>query len=161
MNTSLKIGAIAFLILAAVTLLQIKVDREYINHAPTEGQEAGIVLQTGHAYEQTFIARRPTITRLGIFLRPVQTSLPAEEVTVEVQHRETLLGQAVIPASFIDAEGSSQVRFTPALSVPAGEPVTISISVPPALSERIRLQQRVVDSTFDASNVAFTVDSLG
>ena len=155
-----KICAITALAGSGVCLLFIKTDREYINLAPTEGIDAGMVLEAGHLYEQTFIARRPTITRLGLFLRPTQTSIPLGDVAIEVRDKEKTLGQAALPLAFIDTEGAAQIRFSPPLTVTEQQAITIVISVPPPLSGAVRLQQRDLDDTFDATNVSFVRDGV-
>lgn len=150
-------AASILLLLVGAALFTARTDREYINLQPSEGVPHGIVLESGHVYEQTFIARRPNLTRLGIFLRPAAEPLPADTLTVTINHSQ---GQRTLelPASVIDPEGATYLRLAPPLRTTLGEPVRFTINVPPSVSRALRAQIRERDRTFDAANVALTID---
>lgn len=153
----LKVTVSVLLLLAGAALLSTDTDREYINLQPSEGEPHGVVLESERTYAQTFIARRTTITRLGVFLRPAAPEDPDSELTLTIRHGES---ERIMPisTSLIDPEGSTFVRLQPPFRTAHGEPVTFALSVPPAASRTVRAQVRERDSTFDASNVVFTID---
>ncbi|HLD25992.1 MAG TPA: hypothetical protein VJC05_03050 [Candidatus Andersenbacteria bacterium] len=146
------------LIAVGILLFTADTDREYINLAPTEGIDSGLILEAGTSYQQDFIARRTSLTRLGLFFRPVAIHPGDDSIEVNVLRGSSLLATRSIPASVIDAEGAAQVRFDPPLATEPGEVITITIAVPAELSGAVRLQQRELDATFDASNVTLTVN---
>jgi hypothetical protein len=152
-----KLVLAVLLFAVGAALFMVRTDREYINLVPTEGTPHGSVLMSGQSVKQTFIARRRTITRLGVFLRPAQPDIPSGNVTLTVKRGEQILAEQIIPTSFVDAEGAAQVRFDPPLKVNPSEELTLQVSVPPELTQALRLQQRLLDDTFDATNTTLTI----
>lgn len=158
-----KIGFLSRLFLgiilaaAGISLARAHSDRQYISLAPTEGVAHGIVLQADATYQQTFIATRRSLTRLGIFLRlsPDSTSEP---VTIQLLRDHQVIGQQTISAAFINSNDATQVRFEPPINTSLGEQLTFKISIPVGLSGKIRAQQRELDSSFSDANVSFFID---
>ncbi len=146
------------LLSAGGLLLLVKTDREFINLAPSEGFAHGVELRSRSTYEQSFIATRSTITRLGLFFMPTTKELPDATITVTVKRADKVISEQSLSAAFIDGENFSQIRFRPPLTVTRGEQLTVSISVPPALDNALRLQQRQTDATFSPANVSFSID---
>lgn len=139
--------------------LLVKTDREFINLAPSAGAAHGVELRSHSTYEQSFIATRATITRLGLFFMPITEDLPDATITVAIKRAGKIITEQSLSAAFLDGENFSQIRFHPPLAVTDGEQLTVSISVPPALDNTLRLQQRQPDATFSTANVSFSVDS--
>ena len=122
--------------------LLVKTDREFINLAPSAGAAHGVELRSYSTYEQSFVATRSTITRLGLFFMPTIADLPDATITVAIKRADKVINEQSLSAAFLDGESFSQIRFYPPLAVTDGEQLTVNISVPPALDNTLRLQQR-------------------
>ena len=138
--------------------LLVKTDREFINLAPSAGAAHGVELRSYSTYEQSFVATRSTITRLGLFFMPTIADLPDATITVAIKRADKVINEQSLSAAFLDGENFSQIRFYPPLAVTDGEQLTVNISVPPALDNTLRLQQRQPDATFSTANVSLAVD---
>lgn len=141
-----------------LSLFFVTTDREFINLSPTEGELHGISLETGTIYEQSFPATRSSVSRIGLFLRPVTRDIPAAALIVGLLQNGEKVGEQALPAAFIDTERSSQVRFSPRVPVKHGDNITIRLTVPPELSGKIRIQQREPDETFDNTYATSTIN---
>lgn len=157
-RSTVKFITIVLLMIVGLSLLFVKTDREYINLQPTEGVPHGVVLEAQHTYELTFIARRRTIARLGIFIRPAAPAIPDGQIQFTIRRGEQVLDAQKINTTAIDSAGATSLRFSPPLYTASGEVITLAIIVPPAVSGTVRLQTRQPDQTFDASNVSFSID---
>lgn len=156
-KTSRLILILALLAAGGLFLL-VKTDREFINLAPSAGAVRGVELRGRGTYEQSFIATRSTVARLGLFFVPTVAELPDATITITVKRADKVISEQRLSVAFIDGENFSQIRFHPPLAVTDGEQLTVSISVPPVLDNALRLQQRQPDATFNAANVSFSVD---
>lgn len=153
-----KLVAAAVLVVVGLVLLRVHSDRQYISLAPTEGIPHGVVLQPGESYSQTFIATRTTLTRLGLFLRPIPNLDGREALTLELRRGNQPVAAQLIPAAFINAQDATQVRFEPPVQTTLGEKLTFVVSIPSALAGQVRAQQREPDKSFSDDNVAFFID---
>lgn len=159
MLTKTKIIVSIVGIIAALALFLVKTDREFINLTPSPGgPENSVVLEAGHTYAQTFPATRTSVSRIGLYLRPQVRSLAQGAVTVKIFVAEQLRAEQLISASFIDAEGVSEVRLAKSIPVNRGEDITLLVEVPKELSGQIRALVRTPDETFDSSYARFTID---
>lgn len=138
-----------------LVLFTVTTDREFINLTPSPAQF--VTLETGHTYTQTFPATRSSISRVGVYLRPVG-SLPASAVALTITHSGTPVATQTIPTAAIDIEGTSQVRFDLPLVVDVGDQISLTLTVPDDLTGRVRALQRLPDNTFDPTYAVFTID---
>lgn len=148
-------GLAGLAILAGLALLTVTTDREFINLTPSPAEF--ITLENNHTYTQTFPATRTSISRVGVYLRPVG-DLPESSVQLAIARRGEAVATQTIPTAAIDSEGVSQVRFSDPLTVAIGDPISLTLSVPGNLTGRIRALQRLPDDTFNPAYAVFTVD---
>jgi len=160
MKPILKYILIITLICAAFLLFFVNSDREFIRYLPQEGEPFSIVLRSDSIYQQTFASSRHTISRLSLFIRPsVSSPLPAKSFIVSVHQADHLLAQQAVATSFIDDGGATQVQFTPPITTEPGQILSFSISVPPALSGKIRAQTVNQDDKPVTDDISLTIDS--
>lgn len=145
-------------LLLAGWLFQYTTDREYINLAPTEGRAFSTVLESVRTYEQQFIPTRTSISRFGLRLQPQTAALPPEVLVISLHRNNETIGQAALAADFLDSEGFSQVKFSPAIPTTVGESLTMRLVVPPSLDRKISIQHRERDSSFNSNDVNFLID---
>lgn len=152
-----KIVCSVALLVMGLALLAVRVDREYINLQPAEGESASVVLTAGHTFQQSFPATRPNISRVSLFIRSAAVDLRADNIQITVATGDTV-EQRLLPTSLIDQEGATSVRFHPPLPTRTGQIVTITVSVPHTLDGMLRVQTRPLDNTFDPGTVTFSID---
>ncbi len=157
-SKAIKLSVAVLAAAAGVLLISVKTDREFINLAPTPGVRHGLVLGSDADVRQTFTAIRDNVTRLGLFLVPVQEDIPAGAISLSVSQGDTLLATRAIPSQFIDGENFAQVRFQPPLKTVKGQQLSVAVAAPPKLDGLVRLQQRSPDQTFSTHNVQLTVN---
>lgn len=155
-----RLGIVAVCVLSAVFLLRYSVDREFINLAPTPGAAQVVPLKAGVAYELQLTARKGPITRLGFFLKPLQENLPTDTVTLVVKRNGVEVARSSVATPFIDAQGFTQWRVDPPLSVTASEKLQVMLVTSAALSEKIGVQLRLTDDTFTATDAVFSLDGV-
>lgn len=145
-------GLAGLAILAGLALFTVTTDREFINLTPSPAEF--ITLENNHTYTQTFPATRTSISRVGVYLRPVG-DLPESSVQLAIARRGEAVATQTIPTAAIDSEGVSQVRFSDPLTVTIGDPISLTLSVPGNLTGRIRALQRLPDDTFNPAYAVF------
>lgn len=153
-----KICLIVLCALAGMALLFYRTDREFINLQPTPGAAFVVPLENGSTYEFTFTVNRSTVTRLGLWFKPLRENLPNELIKLTITRDAQVIAEQTIASAFIDGQGFTQVRFKPALQVAPGAKLRTSISVAPALSGAVGLQERVIDETFNATDSNLTIN---
>jgi hypothetical protein len=148
----------ALLAIAGGLLFGYETDREFINLTPTEGAPHSVVLQTGTEYTQTFSTQRASLSRLGVYLKPRTEALPNDAVTFTLRRRGEGVASQQVFTPFIDHAGVTQLRLSPPITSTRGETLSLSVMVPPTLHERLQIQLREPDATFDSRTVAFYID---
>lgn len=141
--------------LTGLALFTVTTDREFINLTPSPAQF--VTLEAGHTYTQTFPATRTSISRVGVYLRPVG-DLPESNVQLAIARRGEVVATQTIPTAAIDIEGTSQVRFADPLPVAQGDTIAFTLTVPDNLTGRIRALQRLPDDTFNSAYAVFSID---
>lgn len=157
-KNNLRLSFSVFLSILGILLLLTTTDREFINLQPTEGAEHSIILESSKTYQQTFTATRPSISRLGLFLSPASRDIPSDNVSIIVSLKGKTVAEKIIPAEFIDGGSAAQVNFSPAIYVSTGNSITVEVRVPPSLNKKLKIQERLPDSSFSTTNVAFYID---
>lgn len=159
MQTVWRRAAVVGCLALAFFLGTYTTDREFINLRPGEGPQPVVALESNHTYVQAFIARRRSITRIGLYLKPTTVPLPRGTITLSLQRDgQEIFGQSV-SADFIDAHGVTQVRMPPLVTVP-GERLQISVTVSPEISGRVAAYARNPDGTFNAADVPFVISGV-
>lgn len=158
MKTLFRLLLIAVFLLAAAALFFVTSEREFVSYQPLEGELSGIILRTDTSYQQTFITNRHSISRLSLFLRPVTDQpLPNDVLGIAITSSDAVLSNTVIPVSFLNRDGATQVNFSPALATEPGDLITFVISAPPALSGLIRVQLVDLINNPDISDISFSI----
>lgn len=158
MKTLCRLILIAVFLLAATALFFVTSEREFVSYQPLEGELSGIILRTDTAYQQTFITDRHSISRLSLFLRPVTDQpLPDDVLGITIISSDAVLNNTVIPVSFLNRDGATQVNFSPSLATSPGDPITFIVSAPPALSGLIRVQLVDLVNNPDISDISFSI----
>lgn len=151
----LRLLASLTLIALGASLMLVQTDREFINLTPSPSQF--VTVEHGSTYAQSFPATRTSISRLGLYLRPVG-DLPAAAVQLAIARAGQLASTQTIPTSVIDRDSVNQVRFAEPIKVTPGDVITITLTIPPELTGRIRVLQRTPDETFDQRYATFTIN---
>ncbi len=135
-------------------IANITADQQFFDLTPNEIPELVLPMQSGTSYEQTFFVRRKTLTRLGLYMRPLQKiSDPTASVRISLLRKGASIASGEINAIFIENGGPSYVRFESPVITYAGEQLTIRIIVSDSISGVIALRQRIYeDSTLFAYN---------
>ncbi|MEX2055174.1 MAG: hypothetical protein WD972_03240 [Candidatus Andersenbacteria bacterium] len=139
-------------------LFGYETDREFINLTPTEGALHSVVLQTGTEYTQTFSTQRASLSRVGLYLKPRTEALPNDAVTFTLRRQGEVVAIEQVFTPFIDHEGVTQLRLSMPITSTQGETLSLSVTVPPTLHEKMQIQLREPDATFDSRTVAFYID---
>ena len=147
----------AILGVAGLTLLNLQVDREFINLAPTEGADFAMVLQSDTVYQQTFIARKAHISRISLYVTPLTKQIPDEDVSITLTTPNGDTVQSQIPAVFINATRTATITIPDTLSYNPGDTLSITMQVPIELSGKLRIQTRKVDESFINDVPIFTI----
>ena len=156
MKTIYRLFLIAVFLLAAVALFFVNSDREFVSFPPLEGEPAGVILRSDTAYQQTLTIDRHSISRLSLFLRPVTDQpLPADVLEITVSSPHAILTKKIIPVSFLNRDGVTQINFTPALATEPGDPITFVLLIPPKLSGLLRAQTIDLANDPDLSDISF------
>ena len=159
MKTIYRLSLITVFSLAAIALFFVNSEREFVSFQPLEGEVAGIILRSDTTYQQTFTIDRHSISRLSLFLRPVTDQpLPADVLEIAVSSPDAILAKTIIPVSFLNRDGVTQINFTPALATEPGDPITFVLSVPPKLSGLLRAQTIDLANDPHLSDTSFMVD---
>lgn len=158
MKTLCRLLLIAVFLLAAAALFLVTSEREFVSYEPLEGELSGIILRTNTSYQQTFITNRHSISRLSIFLRPATDQpLPNDVLGITITSSDAVLNNTVIPVSFLNRDGATQVNFSPSLATQPGDLITFVLSAPPALSGLIRVQPTDLINNPDISDISFSI----
>lgn len=156
----LHMGVVVICVLSAVFLLDYSVDREFINLAPTPGAAQVVPLKAGTTYELQLTARKGPITRLGVFLKPLQENLPTDVVTLVIKSGGEEVARSSVATPFIDAQSFTQWRVDPPLPVTSSEKLQVALVTSEVLSEKIGVQLRLADDTFTAGDAIFSIDGV-
>jgi hypothetical protein len=144
-----------------ITLLGLKTDQEFFNLIPTDTQTSIQALTSNTQYEQRFITGRKTITRLGIYMKPIGSVTDAASIVhVELVRDGVTIGSGDIPALSIENGGPSYVRFTEPIPTTKGELLSFRISVPSSLDDVIAVRQRVYDGLFQRTEGEFFINGV-
>lgn len=133
-------------------------DREFINLQPTPGADFVLPLDASTTYYFSFIVDRDSLTRLGLAIMPLRANLPGESVRIIVRRGDSLLADATAATPFIDAQGFTQIRFSPPIRTNPGEQLTTQIIVPESLSGALGVALRQPDGSFNPDNVQLRVN---
>lgn len=144
----------------AAAFFTVNSEREFIIFNPQEGELAGIVLQSGHDYRQSFTVYRRSLSRLSLALRPtIETALPNHSFTFILYSGSAAPLTKSIPVSFIDREGVTRIDFDPPLFTNPGDTISFSLSIPPELSGLLRAQTVNIADSPDLAATSFTIDN--
>lgn len=161
MKTLYRLLSVAVFLLAAAALFFVTSEREFVSYQPLEGELSGIILRSNTVYQQTFITDRHSISRLSLFLRPVTDQpLPDDVLGITITSSEAVLNNTVIPVSFLNRDGATQVNFSPSLATSPGDSITFVLSAPPALSGLIRVQTMDLINNPDISDISFSIGGV-
>jgi hypothetical protein len=160
MKTIFRLTLIVLFLTAAIGLLQVNSERQFMNYEPQEGEASAVVLSADSTYTQTFTVARRSVSRIAIYLRPTSDSpLPNLPLLFTVSSPTEGLTTVNVPASFINRDGTTQIRFNPPLTTSFNDLLTLTITVPPDLSGRLRAQTINQDDNGPAPTVSFAINS--
>ncbi len=84
LSKKIRFFLIIALIIIGSLLLSVKSDRLFITLITRPGVANSIILNSDSTYQQTFIATRSNITRLGLHFVPAVDDLPHDNVTLRI-----------------------------------------------------------------------------
>ncbi len=155
-----KLGA-AICIVVGLLIMRVEASQEFFNLIPTDSSTLIVPIQSGSVYEQEITIQRKTLSRLGIYMRPLQEiSDPVVALHISLLRNGTSIGEGGIPAIFIENGGPSYVTFADPIPTVKGERILIRITAPDELSGSIALRERAYDADFPRGNTVFSVDSV-
>lgn len=138
--------------------IQIHTNLEFFNLIPTDSSTLVVPMQGGEVYAQTFTIQRKTMSRLGIYMKPLREISDFDiAVHVEVLRNGNIIGSGDIPAIFIENGGPAYITFKEPIATIKGQRVTMQITVPPLLSGSIALRERMYDESFSKRDIKFTI----
>lgn len=145
--------------IVGVLLMQVRANQEFFNLIPTDLQHMILPLKTGTLYDQTFTVQRKSLSRLGLYMRPMgEISDPSSTVHIELIRDGKTIGYGDIPAIFIEHGGPAYVTFAEPIVTKKGEQITIRITVPESLSGLIAIRQRMHDANFVQRDIVFMIN---
>ncbi|MEX0650090.1 MAG: hypothetical protein WD200_03750 [Candidatus Andersenbacteria bacterium] len=147
-------------ILLGLVLCLVRADRQFIFLAPTEGSPHTVTLKNNTTYAQEFSVYEDSISVLALYLRPLQRNLPADSVQVELLQDGEVVSSHAVPGIFLDPDSSAQIPVDPPLHVTPGQKLTVQITVPATLSEKVGVQLRQPDETFNIQDTTFSIDGV-
>ncbi len=157
MKKSFRLILIMLFLLSSIGLFSINTEREFVSYTPQEG-ESGVVLGSDAAYRQTFVTERHSISRLTLFLRPLISELPPASFTVNLSTGDTVRKSTTVPASLVDRDGATQIKFPSPLPTTPGDTITLTIDIPASLHNLLRAQVVSAADNPDISDISFFVN---
>lgn len=134
--------AAALCIAVGVFLFTIQTDQEFMDIIPSDDPVYILPMKAGTPYTQIFLMRRNNISRLGIYMRPLQKAIDLHStVTVQLMRGSMPIASGDIPALFIENGGPAYVRFSDAVPTVRNEQLSIVVKAPDKLSGSIGLRQ--------------------
>lgn len=147
-------------ILIGIFLFTVSSDQEFSNVPPIDDAVGALPMKAGVSYAQVFTTNRKTISRLGIYLRPlVKIRDASTSVRILLQHGDTVLGSGSVPAILIENGGPTYIRFTDPIPTFKGEPLSIVLQVPDPLDTAIGLRLREKKGDFAGTDIKLFVDT--
>lgn len=154
-----KIGA-ALCIVVGLLIMRVEANQEFFNLIPTDPFPLIVPIRAGSVYQQEITIQRKTLSRLGIYMRPLREITDSTiALHVSLLRNGSSIGEGDIPAIFIENGGPSYITFADPIVTVKGERILIQITAPDALSGSIALRERAYDADFPRGNTVFSVDS--
>lgn len=151
--------AVVFIALG-IALMRVRANLEFFNLIPSDPPAIVVPLDAGGTYDQVFTVQRKTVSRVGVYMRPLKEISDATlAVNITLLRNGEDIGSGAIPAIFIENGGPSYVTFAQPIATTKGERITIRITVPSALSRAIALRGRIPDATFIQQEKSFFINN--
>ena len=157
----IRIFAAVISIVIGAALMQVRANLEFFNLIPTDSATHITPIKSESVYRQEITIQRKTLSRLGIYMRPLQEISDASAaLRVSILRHNDVIGSGFIPAIFIENGGPSYVTFDNPITTHKGERIIIEISAPEGLSGAIALRQRMYDAQFPRADSIFSINSV-
>lgn len=154
-----KIAAVVCIV-AGLLIMRVEANQEFFNLIPTDPSPLIVPIRAGSVYQQEITIQRKTLSRLGIYMRPLREITDSTvALHVSLLRNGSSIGEGDIPAIFIENGGPSYVTFASPIVTVKGERILINITAPESLSGSIALRERAYDADFPRGNTVFSVDS--
>lgn len=163
-NILVRIAGSTLLLVAALLLYRVHVSQVFVLFAPAEGISQGLILETNKKYHIDVPTFPPHLASVGVHLRSL-SQLPNSVLTFEIIQADNIKGTSAILTSHINPNDASHARLDPPLTLYPKLPLRITLTIPPELDQKIRLQQIDVAQTEETvaealQHVRFSIDDI-
>lgn len=130
-------------------LLFFVTSEEQVILLPPDIDAKPVALLASETYKQEFVVHESSVTRVGVYIRPLAQDLASNLVTLSLFYDDALVHTQTIEAKSFQTGEPTFIVLPKTLSIDPGSTLSLVVTVSDALSNKVAIMPRPQDDTFN------------